>query len=463
MVDDKEGSGPRRRCLFVIGSTGVGKTKLGAELARALDGEVVSADSMQVYKGFDIGSAKATEEEMLGVPHHLLDVCEASEEFSVAAFRTAALSVIEDIHNRGKLPVVVGGTMLYVQALLLPEAIVEAESGRKDAKEASKEDSVVLTAEDAYKRLQEVDPAMAEKLHPKDERRVRRMLEIFDTTGEPASVLQGRQKEQNAGSLRFDARLFWLDCDPAVHASRLSRRVDAMFRDGVVEEVRRLAACPGGAGGLVQGIGYKELLPLIDSPSADEEERAALVCECAATLVTATKQYATKQKRWIKNNFVAAKKWPVYLLDTSDVAKWDDLVFRPAAELARKWLSSPEARSEKFDASHPLAAASQCALVESAVASHTQPWLKRTCDKCGIVANGLQEWKAHLQSKQHRRGKPVYEQAVCKAASANSAATTPKRRFCDECGAAPVEGAEWEDHLESKRHKSALASGGDVE
>lgn len=428
---------PRRRCVFVIGSTGVGKTKLGAELAKALDGEVVSADSMQVYKGFDIGSAKATEEEMLAVPHHLLDVCEPSEEFSVAAFRTAALSAIDDIHSRGKLPVVVGGTMLYVQALLLPEAIIDAESGRGE--DSTEND---ISAEDLYRRLQSVDPAMAEKLHVKDERRVKRALEIFERTGEAASVWHERQKEKN-NELRFDAKLFWLDCDSSVHTSRLSKRVDGMFKDGVVDEVRRLAASPGGAGGLTQGIGYKELLPLVET-SDDVSDYDALVQECSATLVTATKQYATKQKRWIKNNFVAAKNWPVYLLDTSDVSKWDQVVFDPAAEIVRNW--------EDFDSSHPLAAASQCS-VENVVDPNKQPWIKRTCDKCGVVANGLQEWKAHLQSKQHRRGKPVYASETISPKAAN------KRRFCDDCGAAPVEGVEWKEHLGSKRHKTAA---GDV-
>ena len=122
-------------------------------------------------------------------------------------------------------------------------------------------------------------------------------------------------------------------------------------------EVRRLAASEGGAGGLTQGIGYKELLPLL-SPPENPEAYEALVRECSETLVIATKQYATKQKRWIKNNFVAAKKWPVYLLDTSDVSKWDQLVLHPAQDLVRRWFSGAA-----FDSSHPLSAATSAASI----------------------------------------------------------------------------------------------------
>jgi tRNA dimethylallyltransferase len=268
--------------VAVVGPTGSGKSALGVELALRLGGEVVNADSMQLYRGMDIGTAKVTAAERRGVPHHLLDVLDVTEEASVADFQRAARARSAEILSRGRVPVLVGGSGLYVRAALdvleLP-GTDPAVRARLEA-ELARDGSGVLR-----ERLRRVDPESAARLT--DERRVVRALEVVELTGRPfASFLPRREYVRPTVQIGLDG-------DRAELHARLARRVDAMVAAGFEAEVRELAAR-----GLREGrtapraLGYRQFLDVVDGRSTAEE--------AAASTVVATRQFARRQLTWFR-------------------------------------------------------------------------------------------------------------------------------------------------------------------
>lgn len=244
---------PRTKVVMVVGTTGSGKSRLGIELAAALGGEVVNADVIQMYAGLDVASAKVPAGERGGVPHHLLSFLEPRTTFTVRDFRAVAGALIDDIARRGRLPVVVGGTLYYCQALLRDSLLEEDEAAVAAAIEGSADASSSGGAPPAvggpytFQRLQAVDPVMAQRLHPHDARKIARALQVYDTTGLPYSeVLRRQQARLEAASAalppsEYDVRTLWLQVgDPGVLAQRLDGRVDAMVAGGLLAEVRAL-------------------------------------------------------------------------------------------------------------------------------------------------------------------------------------------------------------------------------
>ncbi len=262
-----------RRLVVVIGATGVGKSKLGIQLAKALGGEVVNADAIQMYKGLDVATAKVTLEEMEGVPHHMLGFLSATDTFTVRAFRNKALPIIRDISNRGKVPIIVGGTLYYIQSLLWPSLLDETptcsspdatpgEEGKsyvKSEQYLSKGNhplvispladpevcAEILRAREEndtgklYEIMERIDPKAGQSLHPSDFRKVNAALETYLCTGSARSVLYKRQREANtAQELRFYANIIWLRCQPDEHFKRLGARVNSMMQQGLWEEAR---------------------------------------------------------------------------------------------------------------------------------------------------------------------------------------------------------------------------------
>ncbi len=224
-----------RRIICVAGPTASGKTGLAVALAKVLDGEVVSCDSMQIYRGMDVGTAKPTKAEMQGIPHHLLDVADPGEEFSVGRYVELADAAVQDILARGKTALICGGTGLYMDSLILGRQFAVPRTGKREALEKLAD---AQGTEAVLRQLAEADPETAARLHPNDRKRIIRALEVYLETGKPLSRHDAESRLQPP---RYDP--LWLGLrfeDRAVLYERIERRVDRMLEEGLTEEVRSL-------------------------------------------------------------------------------------------------------------------------------------------------------------------------------------------------------------------------------
>lgn len=279
----------KKPLIILTGPTSVGKTALSISLAKAVNGEIISADSMQVYRYMDIGTAKITPEEMQGVPHYLVDEFDPDEEFNVVKFQAYAKKYINDIHNRGKIPILVGGTGFYIQAVLYDIAFTENDSDnsyRKELEQLAKEKGNVYL----HMQLKQVDPASAEAIHPNNVKRVIRALEYYKLTGEKISEHNDEQRNKTSP---YNYCYFVLNKDRAKLYEGIDRRVDIMMENGLLEEVKALAA-RGYTKDLVsmQGLGYKEILSYLDGDCSLEEAIYVLKRE--------TRHFAKRQITWFK-------------------------------------------------------------------------------------------------------------------------------------------------------------------
>lgn len=279
----------KRPLIILTGPTAVGKTKASIGLAKAINGEIISADSMQVYKGMDIGSAKIRLEEMEGVPHHLVDVLEPDEEFHVVRFQKMAKHAMEEIYAKGKIPILVGGTGFYIQAVLYDIDFTENEgdvSYRKQLEDFAKEQG----AEALHEKLQAVDPKAAEEIHAHNVKRVIRALEYFRQTGQPISA---HNEEQRQNESPYEQAYFVLNDDRQNLYKRINLRVDQMVEEGLLDEVRALRD-KGYTRNLVsmQGLGYKEVLAYLDGECTLEE--------AVEIIKRDTRHFAKRQITWFK-------------------------------------------------------------------------------------------------------------------------------------------------------------------
>ncbi|MFY0545040.1 tRNA (adenosine(37)-N6)-dimethylallyltransferase MiaA [Brevibacillus sp. H7] len=248
----------REKLVVIVGPTAVGKTELSLQLAGHFDGEIISGDSMQVYRGMDIGTAKASPEELARVPHHLIDIIEPDEEYSVALFQSAATRLITEINQRGHLPFIVGGTGLYIESVTHRFEFAQAEQD-PELREQLQRLAAAEGVEALHRRLAEIDPITAERLHPNDVKRVIRAIEIYQLTGRKMSDYQHRAKHSP-----YDLVMIGLTMEREKLYERINQRVDKMIEEGLVEEVRRLLD-RGYHPALtsMQGLGYKELIPYL--------------------------------------------------------------------------------------------------------------------------------------------------------------------------------------------------------
>ncbi len=277
------------RCWFLAGPTACGKTATGIELARRLNGEVLSLDSMAIYRGMDIGTAKPSPAEQAQVPHHLIDLLDPAADFSVADYLTAAGDVCGDLVSRGKTPLFVGGTGLYLRSLL--RGVFEGPSADLAIRARLERVVAAESAAGLHARLAAVDPVSAARLHPQDVRRVIRALEVFELTGQPASAQLAEGPLPEAERPR---RVFWLSPPRAWLHQRINVRVEQMFAAGLVDEVARLMEAPGGLGRTAsQALGYKEVIDHLRG-------RLSLV-ECIGQVQTRTRQFAKRQETWFRN------------------------------------------------------------------------------------------------------------------------------------------------------------------
>lgn len=278
-----------RKIVIIAGPTGVGKTEISLQVAERLQGEIISCDSMQIYKGMDIGSAKVTKKEMERVPHHLIDVVSPFDAFTVSDYKDLAEEAIHDIHKRGKPAILVGGTGLYIDAVIKNLSFTEGGSDaalRKELEEEARENGPLFL----HEKLKKVDFAAATAIHPNNVKRVVRALEVYHLTGRPFSSFRderGLRKE-------YEIHYYYLNKDRQKLYEGIDERVEVMMRKGLLEEVTRLQKSGLTSSHVsMQGIGYKEILSYLDG---------VLSLEGAVDLVKMrSRNYAKRQLTWFRN------------------------------------------------------------------------------------------------------------------------------------------------------------------
>ncbi len=278
----------KETAIAIVGPTAAGKSDVAMRLALRMGGEIISADSMQVYKGMDIGTAKPSEEDRAAVRHHLLDVCPPDDPMSVARYCELAKAAYDDIRSRGNVAIIAGGTGLYIDAatrgFLFPEAEADEGLRKRLYGRAEQEGPAVL-----HKELGEVDEEAALRIHPNDTRRIVRALEVYIRSGTPISRLQ-RQDGPKSG---IPARFYGITAERTALVKRIEARVDKMMEDGLLDEVRRLEELGYGSSKVaMQAIGYKELLAYIDG--------SASLTEAVDRIKIETRKYAKRQMTWFK-------------------------------------------------------------------------------------------------------------------------------------------------------------------
>ncbi|MBO1625057.1 MULTISPECIES: tRNA (adenosine(37)-N6)-dimethylallyltransferase MiaA [Bacillus] len=297
----------REKVAVIIGPTAVGKTKLSIDLAKALNGEIISGDSMQIYRKMDIGTAKVTTEEMEGIPHYMIDIRNPEDSFSVAEFQELVRGHIREITERGKLPIIVGGTGLYIQSVLYDYQFTD-EAGDLVYREKLEKLAIENGVEYIHKKLQEVDPESANRIHANNVRRVIRALEIFHTTGQKMSD----QLEKQENELLYDVSLIGLTMNREMLYDRINLRVDLMVEQGLVQEVNALYENGVRDCQSIQAIGYKELYNYFEGHVSLEE--------AIMQLKTNSRRYAKRQLTWFRN------KMDVTWFDVTDGEKTTEIL-----------------------------------------------------------------------------------------------------------------------------------------
>lgn len=300
------------KVLVIVGPTAVGKTALSVELAKKFNGEIISGDSLQIYKKLDIGTAKISTSEMSGIPHHLIDVIEPTDNYSVADFQKAGRQLITEITERGHLPIIAGGTGLYIQSLLYDYQLGAKEEVASDVRKKYEELAGKIGKKQLWEYLKEKDPLAAEKIHWNNQRKVIRALEVFEVTG--YSIMTPKEKPQ----CLYEYCMIGLDTDRKLLYQRIDQRVDQMIAAGLVDEARFVYSL--GEIQASQGIGYKELYPYFKGEITLEE--------AVEQIKQNSRRYAKRQLTWFRNRLKA---------------QWFDLLEQPKQQeeierVIKKWL-----------------------------------------------------------------------------------------------------------------------------
>lgn len=297
----------KEKLIVIIGPTAVGKTKLSIELAKRVNGEIISGDSMQIYKGMDIGTAKIKKEEMEGIPHHLIDMKEPTESFSAAEFQKLVRPLISDIQKRSKMPMIVGGTGLYIQSVLYDYQFTDADVN-KELRLKLEQRANEIGAYALHEELKQIDPASAKKIHPNNVRRVIRALEIYYGAGIKMSEMHENADE----GMLYDALLIGLTMKRDILYDRINHRVDLMVEEGLIDEVKALYQQGIRHCQSIQAIGYKELYEYFDGLISLEV--------AIEKLKQNSRRYAKRQLTWFRN------KMDVQWFDMTPPILFDDKV-----------------------------------------------------------------------------------------------------------------------------------------
>ncbi|KAF5212043.1 hypothetical protein E0198_001597 [Clavispora lusitaniae] len=422
---------PKKNVITIVGTTGVGKSQFSIELAKAINGEVINADSMQVYEGLPIITNKHPISERQGVTHHVMNHVKWNEDYFIHRYTQEANAAIDNIHAKGKVPIIIGGTHYYLQSLLFRNKTVGEKEDPKALRKLTKEEEDLLDGpvEPIFNRLCEVDPIISKKFHPQDKRKLRRALEIYLTSGMKPSELYREQKldELEDSSLKYNTLLFWLYCDPEILKERLDKRVDMMMATGALDEIKEMESYyqkqdprPDCTRGIWQVIGFKEFLPWLENGRSEEK----LFNEGVERMKIRTRQYAKYQVKWIKkllgvelnkeSRFGFKYGGKMYLLDASNLDNWNSYVGERGVKIAEQFItngplgvSEPQATEnlkeliptpdfyEKFNSNKTVNSASN--------------WKHMECPVCvdadgkPFVAVGEENWKIHVKSRRHKK------------------------------------------------------------
>lgn len=279
----------KKNIVIIAGPTASGKTAFGIEAAKRLNGEIISADSMQIYKYMDVGTAKPAKDEMQGIVHHMMDVVYPDEEFSVALFRKMTKRLIDDIISRGKLPIIVGGTGLYINSITYPLDFTEV-AYDTDYRDYLNNLANIKGSSFVHEMLSKVDYDSYIRLHPNDTKRIIRALEVYKNTGKTISQYQ---KESKKGEIEYNIAYIGLTMDRAKLYSNINRRVDKMFEMKLIDEVKKLQEMGYNKNmNSMQGIGYKEIFEYLEGNYTLEEVKN--------TIKQSTRRYAKRQLTWFR-------------------------------------------------------------------------------------------------------------------------------------------------------------------
>lgn len=281
----------KKKLLIIAGPTAVGKTDISIELGKRLNGEIISCDSMQIYKYMDIGSAKVSKEEIQGVPHYMIDIVSPENEFSVAEYKSQVTEIIEDICKKGKLPIIAGGTGLYINSIICNMNFTESE---KDEEYRSYLENLAEEkgGEYLHEMLKEVDPISYENIHYNNKKRVIRALEVYKITGKPFSSFASGDQYY---STEYDVHYYVLNMDREKLYNRINMRVDIMMDKGLIDEVKKLQSMGCNAEmQSMKGIGYKEILYYLDGK---------ISLEAAIDMIKqGSRNYAKRQLTWFRKD-----------------------------------------------------------------------------------------------------------------------------------------------------------------
>lgn len=292
----------KEKVIVICGPTASGKTALSIELAKKINGEIVSADSMQIYKDMNIGTAKPTIDEMQGIKHYLLDFVSPEERYSVAQYKQDAKRAIKEIIKKGKTPIIVGGTGLYVDSLIYE---IEYNDIKIDEEYRNKLEAIVEKngLEELYKKALEIDPVAMEKISKNDKKRIMRILEIYKATGKTKTQ---QELESRKKPVEYDYRIFAINWDRKILYQRINKRVDIMIEQGLVNEVKNILDKYDKFPTAMQGLGYKEVVDYINGIYTKEEMIEKIKME--------TRRYAKRQLTWFRKN-----KQTIWLDGTNDI------------------------------------------------------------------------------------------------------------------------------------------------
>lgn len=277
----------KEKVIIIGGPTASGKTSLSIELAKKINGEIVSADSMQIYKDMNIGTAKPEKEEMQGIPHHMLDFVSPEERYSVADYNKQAKQAIKEILKKGKVPIVVGGTGLYIETLIYEIEFLNIETDleyRKELEKIAEEKGL----EYLYNKAQKIDKTAMEKISINDKKRILRVLELYHQTGKTKTQLDKESRKEP----EYDYKLFAIDMDREVLYDRINKRVDIMLQKGLVQEVENICKKYNEFPTAMQGLGYKEVVEYLEGQATYEEMVEKIKME--------SRRYAKRQLTWFR-------------------------------------------------------------------------------------------------------------------------------------------------------------------
>ncbi|WOL17170.1 tRNA dimethylallyltransferase 2 isoform X1 [Canna indica] len=406
----------KKKVVVVMGATGVGKSRLAIDLAAHFSGvEVFNADSMQVYRGLDVLTNKVPLSDRNGVPHHLLSCIDPSVEFTSRDFRDLAIPIIDDISSRDGLPVVVGGTNYYIQALVTPFLVDDVvENLSTYSLDGSQADAIP-----SFERLKEVDPVAANRIHPNDHRKIKRYLDLYDSSGVlPSNLFQGENAEKwgRDDNFRYNCCFLWVDVSLPVLDRYVEQRVDCMVHDGLLNEVCDIySPNTDYTRGLCQAIGVREFEMFFESYFSIQESTEAprpsfpeimdmsggelkiLLTEAIDKLKANTCKLVRRQKRRL-NQLKAYFGWNLHCVDATEAfscksgAIWQNTVVESFADIVRNFLL--EESSDKQEVDH---------FQRKSLLSRDL-WTQHICEACGNqVLRGAYEWEQHKQGRRHRK------------------------------------------------------------